>query len=232
MPWNFLTTRGIFNTYFDGKYEREKMLQNLGKEYTGATMLYKPWPAVGISHTYIHATIELMKEHRLSASDIEQIRVWVGAYQQQMCYPLEERRAPATPMDAKFSLPFCVAIAASRGGMQISDFSAAGLQDPQVLALAKKVVPAEDSSYDWTTKSPEARVAIITRDGRTLERIGKNVPGSPEAPITWDGITGKFRDCASVAAVPLSADTIRDAQDMARNLESLEDATALLRVLD
>ena len=41
------------------------MLKNLGTEYTGATMLYKPWPAVGISHTYIHATIELMKEHRL-----------------------------------------------------------------------------------------------------------------------------------------------------------------------
>ena len=59
------------------------------------TMLYKPWPAVGISHTYIHATIELMKEHRLKPSDVEEIRVWVGSFQQRMCHPLEERRAPA-----------------------------------------------------------------------------------------------------------------------------------------
>ena len=100
-----------------------------------------------------------------------------------------------------------------------------------MLALAKKVVPVEDNSVDFTTKSPEARVAILTRDGRTLERLGNNVPGSPEAPITWNGIAEKFGDCASVAAVPLSTDKIRTAQEMARNLESLDDATALLRTL-
>ena len=221
---------GIFNTYFGGKYEREKILNNLGSDYTGATMLYKPWPAVGIAHTYIHATIELMKEHQLSASDIEEIRVWVGAFQQRMCQPLEERRAPATPVDAKFSLPFCVALAASRGRIGISDFTAAALKDPQVLALARKVVPVEDSSFDWTTKSPEGRVAIVTRDGRTFERVGNNVPGSPEAPITWHGIAEKFGDCASVAAMPLSADKIRTAQEMANKLETLDDATALIRV--
>ena len=222
---------GIFNTYFGGQYDREKMLENLGKEFTGATMLYKPWPAVGISHTYIHATLELMKEHRLNASDIEEIRVWVGAFQQRMCHPLEERRAPVTPVDAKFSLPFCVALAASRGRVGISDFTAAALKDPQVLALAGKVVPVEDASFDWTTKSPEARVAIVTRGGRTLERLGDNVPGSPEAPLGWDAIAEKFGDCASVAAVPLSADRIRKAQEMARNLEAHDDATALIRVL-
>ena len=197
----------------------------------GAAMLYKPWPAVGISHTYIHATIELMKEHRVSASDVDEIRVWVGAYQQEMSYPLEKRRAPATAVDAKFSLPFCVAIAASRGAMQISDFNRAGLNDPEVLAMARKVVPVEDSSFDWTTKSPEARVAIVTRDGRTFERIGNNVPGSPDAPITWEGIAEKFKGCASVAAVPVSAEKIGKVVDMARELESLDDATALLRAL-
>ena len=222
---------GIFNVYFAGQYQREEMLKNLGTEYTGATMLYKPWPAVGISHTYIHATIELMKEQRLKPADIEEIRVGVGAFQQRMCHPLEERRAPKRPVDAKFSLPFCVAIAASRGQVGISDFGASALADPHVLALAKKVVPVEDNSVDFTTKSPEARVAILTRDGRTVERLGNKVPGSPEAPLTWNDIAEKFADCASVAAVPLSVDKIRAAQEMAKNLESLVDATELLRIL-
>lgn len=74
-------------------------------------------------------------------------------------------------------------------------------------------------------------MAILTRDGRTVERVGSNVPGSPEAPITWNGVADKFGDCASAAAVPLSADKIRAAQEMARNLESLDDATALLKLL-
>ena len=179
---------GIFNVYFGGKYEREKMLEGLGEEYLGASMLYKAWPAVGNVHTYIHATIELMKEHALKASDIEQVKVFVGDFHQRMCYPLELRRAPATLVDAKFSLPFCVALAAVRGGIRIADFTASALKDPDVLAIAQKVLPVEDSSLDWKVKIPDGRLEITTRDGRRFERVGDKVPGSPEAPLSWDAI--------------------------------------------
>jgi 2-methylcitrate dehydratase PrpD len=222
---------GIFNVYFGGKYEPAKMVEGLGHQYLGASMLYKAWPAVGNVHTYIHATIELMKQHRLVAADIEQIRAFVGDFHQRMCTPLEVRRAPATLVDAKFSLPFCVALAAARGRIRISDFSAAALKDPEVLSIAQKVVPVEDSSLDWKVKIPDGRMEIITRDGRRFERVGDNVPGSPESPMTWDGIVAKFRDCASVAAVPVPADKVEKAQHMARHLETLDDATDFLRAL-
>lgn len=222
---------GIFNVYFAGKYERERMVEGLGKEYLGASMLYKAWPAVGNVHTYIHATIELMKEHGLKASDIEQIKVFVGDFHQRMCYPLELRRAPATLVDAKFSLPFCVALAAARGQIRISDFSAAALHDREVLGIAQKVVPVEDSSLDWKVKIPDGRMEITTRDGRCFGRVGYNVPGSPEAPMLWDAIATKFRDCASVAAVPVSVDRITEAVELARSLEALEDATVLLKTV-
>jgi 2-methylcitrate dehydratase PrpD len=222
---------GIFNVYFGGKYEREKMLEGLGEEYLGASMLYKAWPAVGNVHTYIHATIELMKEHALKASDIEQVKVFVGDFHQRMCYPLELRRAPATLVDAKFSLPFCVALAAVRGGIRIADFTASALKDPDVLAIAQKVLPVEDSSLDWKVKIPDGRLEITTRDGRRFERVGDKVPGSPEAPLSWDAIVAKFRDCASVAARPIAQEKIEQAQERARNLESLDDATMLLKAL-
>ncbi|OUL94309.1 MmgE/PrpD family protein [Paraburkholderia hospita] len=220
---------GIFNVYFGGKYDRDKMLEGLGKEYLGASMLYKAWPAVGNVHTYIHATIELMREHGLKASDIEQIKVFVGDFHQRMCHPLEQRREPATLVDAKFSLPFCVALAAVRGGIRIADFSALALKDPEVLAVARKVVPVEDGSLDWKMKIPDGRMEIATRDGRRFERVGDKVPGSPEVPLSWDAIVAKFRDCASVAARPIAPDKIEQAQEMARNLESLDDATILLK---
>jgi hypothetical protein len=47
--------------------------------------------------------------------------------------------------------------------------------------------------------------------------------------LSWDAIVAKFRDCASVAASPISPEKIERAQEMARNLESLDDATMLLR---
>ncbi|TAL93207.1 MAG: MmgE/PrpD family protein [Paraburkholderia sp.] len=222
---------GIFNVYFGGKYERDRMVDGLGKEYLGAAMLYKAWPAVGNVHTYIHATIELMKQHGLKASEIEQIKVFVGDFHQRMCYPLDLRRAPATLVDAKFSLPFCVALAAARGQIRISDFSAAALRDPEVLGIARKVVPVEDSTLDWKVKIPSGRMEITTRDGRTFGRVGDNVPGSPEAPMSWDELATKFRECASVAAVPVSADRITRALELARDLDALEDATVLMKSL-
>jgi 2-methylcitrate dehydratase PrpD len=222
---------GIFNVYFGGNYDREKMVDGLGKEYLGASMLYKAWPAVGNVHTYIHATIELMKDHHLKASDIEQIKVFVGDFHQRMCYPLELRRAPATLVDAKFSLPFCVALAAARGQIRIADFSAEALRDPEVLAIAQKVVPVEDRSLDWKVKIPDGRMEIVTRDGRRLVRVGDNVPGSPEVPMSWDALATKFRDCASVAARPLAAGRIEEAIELVRNLESVEDSTMLFNAV-
>ena len=222
---------GLLNVYFRGKYEREKMLAGLGKDYLGATMLYKPWPLVGVAHTYIHATIELMKEHGLGPNDIERIHVFIGDFQRQMCSPLERRRAPQTALDAKFSLPFCVALAAVHGRIRVRDFSPDALGDTRVLDMAARVEPVEDSAAEWTTKSPEGRVAVITRDGRTFERRGTDIPGSPEAPMTWSDLRRKFGDCAGAAAVPIPARRIEAAADLVERLEASRDVADVVKAL-
>jgi 2-methylcitrate dehydratase PrpD len=222
---------GLFQVFFDGKVDREQMLDQLGHDFPGAGMAYKPWPVVGLSHTYIHATIELMKEHRLAPADIEQIRVFVGQFHQQMCQPLERRRTPETSADAKFSLPFSVALAAVHGQVRLSDFTADALQAPVVLAMAARVVPVEDSSAEWTTKSPEGRVQIVTADGRSFERLGTQVPGSADAPLAWDDLTRKFLDCAACAAVPLGETRLLQVVDTVKKLETVADVSELMRLL-
>ena len=222
---------GFFNTYFHGHYQRDKMLEGLGRDYLGDTTLFKPWPAVGPSHSHIHATIQLVTTHDLGLGDIEEIRVHAGDYQQIMCAPLESRRVPATLVDAKFSLPFLVAVAAVHRGVKIWNFTGDALRDPQVLAMARKVVPVPDAAYDWKYELPLGRVVIVTKDGRSLDLVGTNVPGSAEAPLDWDRVASKFAECASVAAAPPSGRQIETASRIARELESFEDATELLRVL-
>lgn len=222
---------GIFNVYFGGKYDREKMLDGLGERFLGGTTLYKAWPAVGNSHTYVHATIELMKEKGIAAKDIETIRTFVGDFTYTMCTPLEVRRAPGTLVDAKMSLPFIVGIAASKGKMGIADFSETALKDPEVLAMAAKVVPVRDPNQNWTYKLPDGRIEIVTRDARVFERLGDKVPGSPEAPLTWEQIFEKFVSCASVAQIPPSEASIKKAQELVRQLEDVGDATEVLRAL-
>jgi 2-methylcitrate dehydratase PrpD len=222
---------GIFDMYFGNQYEREKILRDLGTDYTGGQTLYKRWPAVGTSHSHIHATIGLVNDYAIACEAIQEIRVFVGDYHQVMCDPLDSRRAPATLVEAKFSLPYLVAVAAVRRGMRLADFTVEALKDPEVLELARKVVPVSDSSLDWKGKMPPGRVEIVMRDGRRFERIGDGVPGSVEAPMGWDDVVRKFVDCASFAPVPCSPETIKAVHQTAGRFEHESDATVILRAL-
>lgn len=222
---------GFFNVYFDGEYDRAKILDGLGRDFTGGSLLYKPWPSCGVSHTFIHATIEAMRENALTVADIDEIRVHVGDFQSGLCEPLDRRRKPETPPDAKFSIPFCVAVAATKGDVRLGDFTSKGLADQDVLAAAEKVVPVIDSSRNWTAKLPDGKIDIVTRDGRTVTRIGDNVPGDIEAPMDWDYLSAKFREAASFSKQPLAPEAIEQAENLIRGLEGSNDATELVRVL-
>jgi 2-methylcitrate dehydratase PrpD len=222
---------GVFATYFGGRYDRDAMLAGLGLDYQGSTTLYKLWPAVGTAHSHIQATVDIVAGHDLAVDDIEQIRVHVGDYHDLMCRPLETRRAPGTLVDAKFSLPFLVAVAAIRRGVRVADFSAEALRDPRVLEVARRVVPVPDPALDWKLELPPGRVEIVLRDGRRFSQVGDPVPGSPEAPLTWDDLRQKFADCAAVAVTPLTDQRIEAAARMAQNLEELDDVTELVRAL-
>ena len=54
---------GVFNTYFNGDYDRSAMLSALGEDLRGDSTLYKRWPAVGTSHSHVHATVRIMTTH-------------------------------------------------------------------------------------------------------------------------------------------------------------------------
>ena len=231
VPEIFEGEHGVLDLYFQRKYDRGAILDGLGTNYTGDQTLFKRWPTVGTAHSHIHATIEIVKRHDLQLDDIASIRVHVGDYHQLMCYPLEPRRAPATLVDAKFSLPYLVAVAAARRDVRLADFTEQAIRDPEILAAARKVEPVVDATLDWKLSLPPGRVEIVTRDGRTLDGVGTDVPGSVSARMSWDDVTTKFNDCASATIIQLPAATVNNVAAMARSLESLEDATQLLRLL-
>jgi 2-methylcitrate dehydratase PrpD len=222
---------GVMNVYFEGEYDRARILAGLGQRFEGSTIQYKPWPTCGISHTYIHATLELVRKHGIKASDIAEVRPYVGDFAQQMSYPLDARRTPASVMDARFSIPFCLAAAAVYGEMRIGQFTLEGLRDPAVLATAQKVVPVNDASFDWTGDMPNARVDIVTKGGVVVTGTGDGTPGGKDRPMDWDLIGRKFSECASLAANPVSPAIISRAVEMAKSLEEMEDSAELIRAL-
>ena len=222
---------GVMQTYFAGAYDRPAIVEALGTEYLGASTLYKPWPAVGTAHSHLHATILIVTEHDLAAEDIAEIRVFVGDYHELMCQPLEERRAPTTMVDAKFSLPYLVAVAAVRRTVRLSDFLPDALADPSVRAVADMVHPVADADLDWRLELPPGRVEIRTTDGRLFSRTGTGVPGSPEAPLDWADLITKFTDCASLARKAPTAASVHAVVTMTQELDQVPRARDLVRAL-
>jgi 2-methylcitrate dehydratase PrpD len=231
VPTLFEGPHGVMELYFGKRFEREHFLDGLGQRFTGGQTLYKRWPAVGTAHGHIHATIELVRAHGIVPGQIEEIRAFVGDYHRLMSEPLERRREPQTLVEAKFSLPFLIAVAAVRREVRLADFSADSLRDEAVLSVARRVVPVDDDTLDWTYDMPPGRVEIVTLDGRRLTRVGTDLPGSVEAPMTWDDVVNKFVDCAAAAPKALTADLIRSVHATVRELESCDDATVFLRVV-
>ena len=222
---------GIFKVYFNGEYDREKMLENLGSEYLCAGMTYKYWPAVGNAHTYIHAAIELACENTINVEDIETVRVYVGDFAQRMTTPLDQRKTPKTMMDAKFSLPFTVALALVKGNMSISDFSTDALKDARILTLSDKVEPVFDEAFNWNLKLPDGKVEVVMRDGRRIERLGSEVPGTPERPMTWEELRQKFSECAEASVYPIPFENVKRVQDLIQDIENCDEVIEVLALI-
>jgi 2-methylcitrate dehydratase PrpD len=231
VPTLFEGLHGVFGLYFGGRYERQALLEGLGREFTGGLTLYKRWPAVGTAHGHIHATIGLIVDHGIAPDEIHEIRAFVGDYHHLMSEPLEARRAPSTLVEAKFSLPFLIAVAAAQKDVRLADFGPAALKDPVVLSLAQRVVPVDDASLDWKLDMLPGRVEIVTRDGRRFTRVGDRLPGSVEAPMNWAELINKFEDCAACAAHAMPKSTVQAIHQAVSSLDDVDDATSFLRLL-
>jgi hypothetical protein len=57
------------------------------------------------------------------------------------------------------------------------------------------------------------------------------VPGSAEAPMSWDDVVRKFVDCAAFAPVKKTHQQIELVHRTLQRLETLDDATNVLRML-
>lgn len=222
---------GFFATYLDNVYDREGMLKDIGKIFTGHEVLFKAWPSCGLTHSYIHATASLMSEQNMAPEEIREIRVHVGDFQERLCIPQETRRAPKVEVDAKFSIPWCVGVAAVHRTARLMHFTPEGMADPRVLSVAAKVVPVRDDGQNWGQRLPHARIEVTTNDGRHFERIGDKVPGEIETPMDWSYLIDKFREAASLSHKPLPADAVNRAQSLVLELETVDDATAIMRAL-
>lgn len=166
----------------------------------------KAYPVCLSSHAAADAVRDLMTEHRLPPSDITAVRCVVPPL---VAANLTYDR-PATPGEARFSLPFAVACVMLHGDLTLDHLTTATLADPHLHAAMERVSMRPDPGWnadpDRARLAPEgADVTVETATGRTFRRFCASARGTVARPLSAQEHAGKFHDCAGRAMGPEAA---------------------------
>ncbi|MCS5498233.1 MmgE/PrpD family protein [Cnuibacter physcomitrellae] len=232
-PGCFEGRYGLFPQYFGSDYDRDFLLDGLGRSFLGPRITIKPWPSAGHTHLYLTALDRLLQDPALTADDVESIVLTGGSeLLVQQCEPLEVRSAPVRAVDARISLPFLVASFLRRRGQQLADFAPEQLADPMTIELARRVRWQRDASFRRGADGfGPAEVELVLKDGRRLRARVDQPRGHPDDPLSWDDLVAKFHQSVSAAAEPLPASVTATFADRVDGLEEIDDIAGLMSIL-
>ncbi|MBN2282583.1 MAG: MmgE/PrpD family protein [Deltaproteobacteria bacterium] len=211
--------KGYCNVYSDEPHIN-MMTENLGSPYEIMINDIKGFPTILCSHTPVQATLKLVEENHLQASDIEKIVVkMVTLPKGQGC-----NYNPDTPMAARLSIPYCVALAIIDRAVQLEYFEMEKIHDPRIRELMGKITIYPDPELDTFKPDMPAVVEITDKKGRHFELKSLYPKGSVKNPMTDEEIKEKFILLASNTVSKTKANKIVstiDTLETTRSIRSL-----------
>jgi 2-methylcitrate dehydratase PrpD len=181
-----------------GTYDTAKLLAGwyapLEAEGPGEPNL-KPYPCCGSTHASVGRMLDLTQRFDLHPADVTRIEVMPHARR----LPHTDNPDPRTPLEAKFSIQYCVARALTDRAVKLDHFAGDAHHDPAIRALMQRVQArphpdmALDAALQWG-----AEVIVHLSDGRRLASREDDYQsrGPAGIPMTRDELWTKFADCA------------------------------------
>jgi 2-methylcitrate dehydratase PrpD len=188
---------------------------------TGITV--KLYPSCAATHPPLDALLALKQRHGLAAEDIAAIDIEVDSMTPRLL--IYDR--PSTPLEAKFSMPFCAAAAMVFGPPSIETFDESRIRDARVQKLLPSVTLRVNPPFDAAAPLSQANVTLRLKDGQTLvERVdgARGYPGR----VTHEELGTKFMGCAQRV---LSATSAARALEIVRGVDSLRKISELTEAL-
>lgn len=162
--------------------------EDLGADWTIEQNYIKPYPVCRWAHAPLDGLEQLMRKHKLNASDIAHLHVRTFK-ESAALYP----GVPETTGQAQYSLAFALAAMMHNKEVGPAQIAGPGLIDAKVATLLKRITIVEDSKY--SSRFPARRCADVTltlTDGRELFSGEIDARGGPEAPLSRDEVEAKL----------------------------------------
>lgn len=188
---------GFFETHLtpiEGQLDWKKAGEGLGSRWYLPETAYKPYPCCQLLHAFIDAAKLMLVDFArdgISVKSIDGISARLAEPGLTLVtQPIDRKKAPSQPHEARFSLPYTLAYALLRGDVDIETFRAERLTDPEVRKLAALVECGEDPESDYPLHCPA--LLEVKASGKTYTRRVPYHPGSPEAPLSESDVLDKF----------------------------------------
>lgn len=206
--------RGLFGTLLQ---EPRAAVARFDTNWLVLENTYKPYPSCQLTHAAHEAALEASRSRRGRMPDAVVLTV----------HPLAPviacHQSPRTVLEARFSLPYNVAIGLQGRRAVLAEFSDQGLSDPERQALAGRVrVITDPGVARWS-----ARLGVEYPDGTTSSADISAALGSLDRPMEWADLEEKFMDTVE-PLMPVEAARLLDALKRFDSVGAPDEVAALI----
>lgn len=209
--------RGYSYAYCREEPKLEKLDEGLGENWEILNNLPKFYPSLLASHCPIETTLRLVHNNDIKPENIKKIT--------ELTYNTVRTHFsnynPESTMAAQFSVPYCIAVSAATGKMELESVTMPVIKSQAVQDMLKKVeiVSTPEVNALYPEKFP-AIVTIETMDGKTYTDEQYYPKGDPMHPATQQERDDKFR---MLMKSTFSDEHAEKALDICKNLENVTD---------
>jgi 2-methylcitrate dehydratase PrpD len=212
---------GFYPTYAPGVATPERAVAGLGSAFRILSSGIKPYACCRTLHSCVDAVLELVGPAAGGSASIAALIVH-GNAQTRLQFDRTEVR---NLLEAQFSAPYCLAVAASSGRATLDQFVPLRNADAEV----RRLIAATEVRADRVLGAKDyPSLEVVFSDGR---RASKDVPfakGAPEAPIGDDELVAKAMSLLVPALGEATGSRIVDA---VWSIEGCNDLAALTSLL-
>ncbi|MGA2513597.1 MAG: MmgE/PrpD family protein [Candidatus Limnocylindrales bacterium] len=214
---------GFFRTT-SARHDTSRVGRDLGKAFEIMNTGVKPYACCRQHHAAIDCMLEMRERDVFGLDDVQGVRVRTF-----MVSSRGDKKIPGTIAEAKYSIPYILAVTLRDGKAWREQFTDALLGDKQLLEFASKVDVEPDQELDklYDEKWP-AIVEVRLRDGRQFSSRHDLPRGEPEFPCTAAEMKEKFVSLACDAVTPDHAASIWEAILRLDDIADVKELTALL----
>ena len=222
--------QGFFNVFNGaGTFDATKIFDGWGEplDIVAPGACYKQYPCCASTHAAVDAALDIRAQiGTIDAAKIARVESWTSA--QRLAHT--NRPLPASALDAKFSVQYCVARALIDGRVQFEDLEGDAYREPRVvdLLLRTHATPFAEGAFA-SGNHVGAEVKVTLADGRAFtSKIAKPLGRTSANPIAHAGMLAKFESCAARVLPQAQVKAVAQAIEHFELVDSIRDFTAKL----